>query len=260
MNGVYWYGEIAGTSRCDLEYCFSLWTKKLFELLLKTPVYSVYTLKILRQPGGWGLSATGSRSQAWLDLTDAAHMEAHIKLRAWLVCMIDALSLKGAKFELCSHWEATLPRPRTFKRRILKCQVLCGSTVPIGSLWCRPQHWRRLWSWWLYMEHSHLVPLSIQKHWLQRLLLCHLGCRFWPLCRSPQSTTKEIIAKTSFEVENSYLKPQLFRKTDFTCYYSPSFLLHQWFVPMPFPRRLSLNCIPGAIQKLEGKLGLIFEN
>lgn len=89
---------------------------------------------------------------------------------------------------------------------------------------------------------------------------CHLGCRFWPLCRSPQSTTKEIITKTSFEVENSYLKPQLFRKTDFTCYYSPSFLLHQWFVPMPFPRRLSLNCIPGAIQKLEGKLGLIFEN
>lgn len=143
MNGVYWYGEIAGTSRCDLEYCFSLWTKKMFELLLKTPVYSLRTLKILRQPGGWGLSATGSRSQAWLDLTDAAHMEAHIELRAWLVCMIDALSLKGAKFELCSHWEETLPRPRTFKRRILKCQVLCGSTVPIGSLWCRPQHWRR---------------------------------------------------------------------------------------------------------------------
>lgn len=177
MNGVYWYGEIAGTSRCDLEYCFSLWTKKLFELLLKTPVYSLRTLKILRQPGGWGLSATGSRSQAWLDLTDAAHMEAHIELRAWLVCMIDALSLKGAKFELCSHWEETLPRPRTFKRRILKCQVLCVvaqcQLVVCGADLSTEEG--RHWSWWLYMEHSHLVPLAIQKHWLQRLLLLPPG-------------------------------------------------------------------------------------
>jgi len=29
---------------------------------------------------------------------------------------------------------------------------------------------------------------------------------------------------------------------------------------MPFPRRLSLSCIPAAIQKLQGKLGLISEN
>lgn len=84
--------------------------KKWFELLLKTPVYSLWKLKILWLPGGWGLSATGSRSEEWLDPADAGGMEAHINLGAWLICKIAALSTKVQNMstsgpDLCPHWE-----------------------------------------------------------------------------------------------------------------------------------------------------------
>lgn len=124
--------------------------------------------------------------------------------------MIVALSMKGAKFEHLWSWcpvytlGGNLPKPRTFNRGTLKCQA------PFG-----------LANWWFVVQTSTLMkedaeadvftwntliwfPL-LYRNRLQYLLLLPPGCRSWPLCRSPQTTIKEIIAKTALKENTATL-------------------------------------------------------
>lgn len=133
-------------------------------------------------------------------------MEAHVKLRAWQICMMIALSMKGAKFDhLWSRCPVptlggNLPKPRTFKRRTLKCQVPFGlanwSCVLQTSMLLKEDTEPVLFTW--------NIPIwfPLPETDSNVFCPCHLGCRSWPLCRIPQFTIKEIIEKTAL-VENT---------------------------------------------------------